>query len=275
MNPISVNNFSQFPYTNPYQPYWTGDAGRPYYEQNKDNSLENPTKTLGLAALLQAVALGLQKGSEFFAKKLEAGKEFTSADNVHQIADSMIKRNKLDVMVDYIDHNNKMRYSGNPALYNEIETVANGKNAFYLDEAKLAVAPKTKPSLILHELGHASNSKNFILKMLQKSRRYAMGAPMALLIASKLMGKSNDGRKNFIERNAFGLGFAAFLPTIIEEGAASLRGIKAVKKVPQGLLKGALNTKVLKRNYLFALATYIIAGLGLGVAAKQTIIENS
>ena len=187
----------------------------------------------------------------------------------------MIKSNKLDVTVDFIDHANKYRYSANPALYNEIETVANGKNAFYLDEAKLAVAPKTKPSLILHELGHASNSKNFILKMLQKSRRYAMAAPMVLLIASKLLGKREDGQKNFIERNAFGLGFAAFLPTIIEEGTASLKGINAIKKVPQGVLKGALNKNVLKRNYLLALATYVIAGLGLGVASKQTIIENS
>ncbi len=275
MNTISVNNYSQLPYTNSYSPYWQGGVEYPYYNQNREERVENPAKTLGLAALLQAVAVGLQKGSEFFAKKLEAGKEFTSAENVNKIADSMIKSNKLDVTVDFIDHANKYRYSANPALYNEIETVANGKNAFYLDEAKLAVAPKTKPSLILHELGHASNSKNFILKMLQKSRRYAMAAPMVLLIASKLLGKREDGQKNFIERNAFGLGFAAFLPTIIEEGTASLKGINAIKKVPQGVLKGALNKNVLKRNYLLALATYVIAGLGLGVASKQTIIENS
>lgn len=275
MNTISVNNYSQLPYTNSYSPYWQGGVEYPYYNQNREERVENPAKTLGLAALLQAVAVGLQKGSEFFAKKLEAGKEFTSAENVNKIADSMIKSNKLDVTVDFIDHANKYRYSANPALYNEIETVANGKNAFYLDEAKLAVAPKTKPSLILHELGHASNSKNFILKMLQKSRRYAMAAPMVLLIASKLLGKREDGQKNFIERNAFGLGFAAFLPTIIEEGTASLKGINAIKKVPQGVLKGALNKNILKRNYLLALATYVIAGLGLGVASKQTIIENS
>ena len=275
MNTISVNNYSQLPYTNSYSPYWQGGVEYPYYNQNREERVENPAKTLGLAALLQAVAVGLQKGSEFFAKKLEAGKEFTSAENVNKIADSMIKSNKLDVTVDFIDHANKYRYSANPALYNEIETVANGKNAFYLDEAKLAVAPKTKPSLILHELGHASNSKNFILKMLQKSRRYAMAAPMVLLIASKLLGKREDGQKNFIERNAFGLGFAAFLPTIIEEGTASLKGINAIKKVPQGVLKGAVNKNVLKRNYLLALATYVIAGLGLGVASKQTIIENS
>ena len=275
MNTISVNNYSQLPYTNSYSPYWQGGVEYSYYNQNREERVENPAKTLGLAALLQAVAVGLQKGSEFFAKKLEAGKEFTSAENVNKIADSMIKSNKLDVTVDFIDHANKYRYSANPALYNEIETVANGKNAFYLDEAKLAVAPKTKPSLILHELGHASNSKNFILKMLQKSRRYAMAAPMVLLIASKLLGKREDGQKNFIERNAFGLGFAAFLPTIIEEGTASLKGINAIKKVPQGVLKGALNKNILKRNYLLALATYVIAGLGLGVASKQTIIENS
>ena len=52
--------------------------------------------------MLQALAIGIQKGSQWFAKKLEAGKEFTSSDNVHKIADSMIKRNKLNVTVDYI-----------------------------------------------------------------------------------------------------------------------------------------------------------------------------
>ena len=98
---------------------------------------------------------------------------------------------------------------------------------------------------------------------------------MALLLASKVIGKPQDGDKNFIERNAGVLGFAAFLPTIIEEGAASLKGINAVKHVPRNLFEGALNTNILKRNYLCALATYILAGVGLGVASKQTIIENS
>ncbi len=275
MNSFSVNNYGYSPYTYNIgysNPYWQGQ--QTYYAETANNDA-NAAKTVGLAALLQALAIGIEKSSQWFAKKLEAGKEFTSSENVHKIADSMIKRNNLDVTVDYITPENRLKYKDNAALYNELEAVAKGQNAFYADQHKLAVAPKSKPSLILHELGHATNTKNTILKLLQKSRRYAMYAPMALLLTSKVIGKPNDRDKNFIERNAGLLGFAAFLPTIIEEGAASLKGINAVKKVPKNLLKGALNTNILKRNYLFALATYILAGVGLGVASKQAIIENS
>ena len=60
------------------------------------------------------------------------------------------------------------------------------------------------------------------------------------------------------------------MPTIIEEGLASVRGIKAAKAT----LGKTVNLKPLKRNYFFAWLTYVIAGLGLGVAAKQSILES-
>ena len=242
---------------------------------NTDDFGQVDEKTVGMAALLQAIALGLQKGSSWLARKLESGKEFTSDKNVKKIAEQMVRDNKLgNVTVDYISNANKHKYAGT-ALAKEIEVVAKGQNAFYADSFKLAVAPENKPSLILHELGHACNSKNSFMQLLQKSRKYAMGAPMALLFLSKMFGKDKDGRPNFIERNAGKLGFAAFLPTIIEEGVASWRGINAIKKVPKNILEGNLNTNILKRNYLFALGTYILAGIGLGVASKQTILQNA
>ena len=267
MNAFSINSgYPQYSYYSSYNTpsYWQGQPVIPYTEQN--DGADNTAKTVGLAALLQAMALGLQKGSQWFAKKLEAGKEFTSSQNVQNIADAMVRK---------INEANRYKYAAYPNLYNEMGEVAKGRNAFYTDEFKLAVAPKSKPSLILHELGHAANTKNVFMKLLQKSRRYAVYAPMALLFASKILGKPENREKNFIERNAGILGFAAFLPTIIEEGAASLKGIKAAKNFPKQLLQGAMNLNILKRNYLFALATYILAGVGLGVAAKQTIIENS
>jgi len=113
------------------------------------------------------------------------------------------------------------------------------------------------------------------MQILQKSRKYAMAAPMALLALSKFVGRKDENKPNFIERNAGILGFSAFLPTIIEEGMASLKGIKAISKTPKELLKGAVNSGILKRNYLLALGTYVLAGIGLGVASKQAILENS
>ena len=105
------------------------------------------------------------------------------------------------------------------------------------------------------------------MRFLQKSRGYVSAVPAALLFANGLF-KNNDDKPNFVERNAGKIGFLAFLPTIIEEGMASVRGLKYAKK-----LKG-VNLAPLKRNYFFAWMTYVIAGLGLGVAAKQALLES-
>lgn len=280
MFPISSNNFVNNPYTVDYnqQKYWLNTHNQPayntaygYYEQPSVNNADTAAKTVVMAGVLEAVSLGLKKASNWFSNKLAAGKEFTSAENVHRVADEMVRKNNLDVHVGYINDSNKYAYSKYYNLGNQLEEVARGKNAFFTDELKLAVAPSNKPSLILHELGHAINSKNVITKFLQNTRRYAHNAPAALLFANALLSDKNDGKKSFIERNAGILGFAAFLPTIIEEGLASFRGVKAAKKV----LNNPAGLNILKKNYLLALSTYIIAGLGLGVAAKYTMLENS
>ena len=220
---------------------------------------------LGVASVL------LQQATEFLAKKLLNGDEFTSAQNVHKVADSMLEKNKLKdiVHVEYINHKNKFQFG--EELAQSLETVARGENAFYMDSAKIAVAPETKPSLILHELGHAINaSKGAFIKFLQKSRKWAMAVPTVLMIANGLLGQTNDGKKNFVEKNAGWIGFAAFLPTVIEEGMASWRGINAAKLANLG--KSA-NLNILKRNYALAWGTYLLAGVGLGIAAKQSVME--
>jgi hypothetical protein len=39
-----------------------------------------------------------------------------------------------------------------------INMVKKGKNAFYMAQSNMCIAPKLKPSLILHEIGHAINA---------------------------------------------------------------------------------------------------------------------
>lgn len=268
MYPISSFSNHQYsqspPYYRGFAPYDSSDINR-----TPSRSEQNETvKTLGLAALLQVVASALQKGSSYLSKKLSAGMEFTTPQNVVKVARDMIHSNNLNITAAFIDQSNKNQFIARYGLNKELDNVAKGLNAFYVDKLKLAVAPKSKPSLILHELGHAANTKNVFTKLLQKSRRYAGYAPMALLIANGMLSNKNDGKKSFIERNAGILGFCAFLPTIIEEGLASFKGIKAAKKV----LGNVSNLKVLKKNYALALGTYILAGIGLGVASKQTVI---
>jgi hypothetical protein len=245
---------------------------------------EDPGEQFAISAgALGVASLLLNEATEFLAKKLLNGKEFTSSENAHKVADSMLDKNKLKnvVQVSYINHKNKFQFG--PALAQSLEAVANGQNAFYMDELKLsngkdfklAVAPETKPSLILHELGHAINaSKGKFLRFLQKSRRWAMGVPTALMVVNGLLGQNNDGKKNFVEKNAGWIGFAAFLPTIVEEGMASLRGISAAKAAQKaGNLLGSVDLNILKRNYALAWGTYLLSGVGLGIAAKQSVIE--
>lgn len=269
-NNYNLNSYNSFP---PYY-YWQGVPQAGYYSSGnyyEPQSSDNPAKTLTLAGLLQAMALGLDKVSGFLSNRLAAGKEFTAPENVQKVADSMVKKNGLDITVGYVNPANKNAYSAAYGMASEFDAVANGKNAFHCGPLKLAVAPSSKPSLILHELGHAINAKGRFTKILQMSKRYAPFAPTALLLANGLFKDKNNSQKTFIERNAGVLGFAAFLPTIIEEALASFRGIKAAKQV----LKNPPKLNILRKNYVIALCTYIVAGLGLGIASKQAVLEDS
>lgn len=197
------------------------------------------------------------------------GKEFTSPENIEKVAGRMVNDNKLKVDVGFIGTSDVPAYAKKygAGLAKEFEVVASGQNAFYTDVHKLAVAPKSKPSLILHELGHAINAnKGKFLRFLQKSRMFASAAPTALLMMDGLFRRKDD-KPNFIERNAGILGFMSFLPTIVEEGLASIRGVKDAK----GVLGKAVNLKPLKRNYIFAWATYFTCRNRLRSSIKTSI----
>ncbi|MDR1168138.1 MAG: hypothetical protein LBK53_04505 [Heliobacteriaceae bacterium] len=272
---------------NEYRNYYrTDSAGRTAANRMFSNTPSYPAapdtdKTVLSGLLLALVSLTLNKVSGWCGNKLMAGKEFTSAENSKKIAGEMAKNNKLNVITDYIDHANKGKYGAE--LAQTLEPVANGQNAFFMDKALrnasgeikgLAVAPKSKPSLMLHELGHAINaSKGGLLKFMQKTRGFVSYIPTALLL---LNGVKNDPDKsNFIERNAGKLGFLAFLPTILEEGLASIRGVNAAKAAEKaGQLAGGVKLDVLKRNYFFAWMTYLLSGIGLGIAARQAFLEK-
>lgn len=245
------------------------------YETNghgRQDNVDDYGKTVLTAGLLQALSSSLNKISRWLSNRLTAGKEFTSAENVGRVANDMVSKNKLDVTIEYISPENlgRMTQKYGPGL----EEVAAGRNAFFSSEKKLAVAPKSKPSLLPHELGHAINAKSKFWSLMQKSRRYTPMVPLAVWFLSKA-GTNKDGKPNFIERNAGLLGFSAFLPTIIEEGKASLRGISQAKKTLANEIKaGKVNLNVLKRNYLTAWLTYVLAGIGLGIATKYSVVEN-
>ncbi len=273
----SIKNFQDYsrvtqinpnmPVTRTFEPVQQG-LERP------DQEAEN-IKTIATAGALQVITTVLNKLSQTAGYALMRGKEFTSAENSTYIASEMVKKNKLNIGVEYIKNtaesivNIAEKYRLDPSV---LAPVAEGQNAFYHDGIKLAVAPAAKPSLMLHELGHACNAKNMLLKFLQASRGYLSFVTPALLILNGLMPKKEGEKPNFVERNAGKLGFLAFLPTIVEEGVASIRGVKAAKAA-QGVL-GKLDLKPLIRNYAFAWSTYLLAGIGLGIAARYAFLER-
>ena len=247
----------------------------PYYgSYGTEGASDSAAKTLGSAALLQIIAMSLQTLSQWCSAKLMQGKAFAENDIARNIAKDMAVKNNLKVTLGYVDEANKYMFEqryNSPGAFNE---VARGANAFFNSKLNLAVAPKSKPYLILHEIGHAINStKGPVMRFLQNSRFKLASLPTALLITNMFMPKSPKDGETFIERNAGKIGFAAFLPTIIEEGLASLRGIKAAKQA-KAVYGNKINLAPLKKNYFFAWMTYVISGLLLGVGMKQTMLEN-
>jgi len=234
--------------------------------------METTAGGVGAAALLWLAQWGIEKLSKVCSYALMAGKEFTSKENIEKVVQAMKEDNGLTTEVHFVDQTNKVFLQHRiPQLRNDLDIVAAGKNAFFADGANIAVAPKSKPSLILHELGHAANfNGKGIMYALQKLRVVGLYAPMAIAALNALSGSRRDGQENFIERNAGKIGFFAMLPTIIEEGVASIKGIKAAhKKLGNTVKLGAL-----KRNYFFAWMTYLLAGVGVALASKVAIAKE-
>ena len=157
-----------------------------------------------------------------------------------------------------------------------------GTNALLLKKTKTIALPEK--SLILsgfHEMGHASNNAfSFIGRLLQKCRPLTkLAIPIVLISLFTTQKAPNekpqgiiDKTTDFIRNNAGKLTFLSFLPTLIEEGMASLKAVNFAKKV----LDPSLVTKVAQTNKL-AYITYAgvalttTLGVALAVKAKDMI----
>ena len=163
-----------------------------------------------------------------------------------------------------------------------IQTVAKVKNAFYYPITKDIVINQVKfPAASFHEMGHAMNATGSkLMKTLAVGRHVSalIGVPLILAVGF-LKPKKKDGEKpkgvfdkttTFIKSNAGKLTFLALIPTIAEEGIASIRGGKLAKKVLNpGLLKK------LNKNNTLAWSTYLAGTLLIsGFAAFSVKIRD-
>ena len=173
---------------------------------------------------------------------------------------------------------NELFKSEKPKLFVEkLKTMfQNGCNACYHPKSKTVIInDEIAHSSIFHEIGHAKhfNSKNPLMKLLVNSKNLTpMGisvvAPLALGVAMFHKVDNTKPQKDksktektldFVSNHAGKLTLASYIPIVLEEGLASIDGIKMAKKYlkPEQISK-------LKGNYFKAFQTY--AGTALLIA---------
>ena len=132
-------------------------------------------------------------------------------------------------------------------------------------------------------MGHAINANgNMILKSFQKFRLFATILPHAIFMISILNKRKatdeqqeNDSKPqkaaDFIKRNAGKLTALSFLPMVIEEGVASLRGQKVAKKfVENGDLSKEMFKKI-KLTNLCGFSSYALKAISSALAVVFAI----
>lgn len=155
-----------------------------------------------------------------------------------------------------------------------ILAIAEGKNACFSPVNNSVIINRNKlPLAVFHEMGHAHNFNNTKLwKAMQKSRTplICIGTAFAFLPAFTKKQTAAEGEeltkeqknKNAIRNSAPIVAAAAFLPTIMEEGMATVKGNKWAKQV----LSPELFKKVVKQNK-FGFVSYVITAVGYGLAS--------
>ena len=163
--------------------------------------------------------------------------------------------------------------------------VKNGINAFFsITNNKIIIPEKGMEFSAFHEIGHALNAnKGKLSKILQNCRPLALLSIPIMLIAVLKTKKTEDEKpKNkidkattFIKENAGILSFSAFIPTLLEEGLATIKGNKLAKE----FLDSGSAKKIAKANGL-AYLTYFGTAVGYGIGAtlatkiKDAITKN-
>lgn len=161
--------------------------------------------------------------------------------------------------------------------------IVNGKNAAFNPATNKILVNRDKlPLSIFHEMGHAFNFNNskFWKAMQKGSLISGKFAPFIMLVPAFTKKEvAAEGEeltkkqkiKNGIRESSPFIASALMIPTLLEEGKASLRANKWAKEV--------LNpnyAKQLSKSNAFAYATYVITAIGFGLAtyAAKKVKDN-
>ncbi len=187
-----------------------------------------------------------------------------NSQNSAQVAQELITANKKTPFI--------KRLAKNFAKMFEV-----GANAAFEPKSnRVYIGEKGLYSSVFHEIGHAMNyNSSKFMKFMQKARiltPYNVPVLGLGLFAASLFHRvkpesANEPKslwektKDFVKNNAGKITFATFLPMLIEEAAASVKGIKVAKKY----LNPAQVSKLTK-NYLTAFSSYGLTAVALGAA---------
>ncbi len=236
--------------------------------ENKD-SFEHVTSAVQNALKDKGV---LEKGVKIVDTTTEAG-----AREMEQAIKEELSRNRL--------------LKGTPNMSKDIVgsmmtgMFQNGENAAYLPNTKTVVLSGDKLGLtVFHEAGHAMNANaSKIGKALQACRGASLlSIPIGLIAIwkrPKMEGEEPKGAidkaTTFVKKHAGKLTFATFLPMLIEEGMASIKGCNMAKTVSPEIFKATC--KVNGLAYLTYLGMAVAAGVGVAVARniRDKIAINS
>ena len=170
-------------------------------------------------------------------------------------------------------------------LVSHLEKIRKGKNACFAPNAKTIVLNSDKMAVAaFHEMGHALNQQSTgIIKILKNLKGLRALTPLILLTAA-FKNKKAEGEKpvgafdkvtTFVKNHCGILTTAALIPTVIEEGIASIRGSKAAKPLLDERLYKQLN-KFHGKAWLTYAASAVAAGFAVeAVSWVQDKISHS
>lgn len=246
---------------------------------NEEATKQTPPTPPSLALLGLSIAIPLLSfpAINFITKRLMKSDKALGIDfnNVKKTLDNMLKEEKLSekgVTANFwAEGTEDAKYL--------FKNHAGGAYMFDKASGKKTIETMTeRASLSLHEAGHAVNQEcskigKLYARIIEKTPRF-FGGPIGLAIwsglAIQLIGQGYNKPKKvngqqeaenhpilkFIHNNMGKLTFLAFVPVLLDEVFATSRALKATKKVSPEILKP------LKRNLLFAGATYLLVAGG-------------
>lgn len=212
-------------------------------------------------------------------------------ENINSYYDKKIEQTKNPIRKFFLKYQKKKSLKAAKAL--DKETVR-GKNAYYREvsrmvdengikklkkDKKIIINMEKTPVYLFHELGHAKNFMDtrlsIAMKSVWKNSIFQRNATIFLLTTSLLTKPetnkdtaANKEHKNplyplglFIKNNCGKLMTLILVPTVLEEGLASLNGQKMGKEV----LKGK-DLNVLTKSHLKSFAGYSAWAAGAGIA---------